>query len=69
MNIVATRTCNPTPNRNWDYQAVDTDTYEGGSPMGVGATEAEAIKDLLEQFLEMQEKSEPGLWPHALGGL
>lgn len=35
------------------WQAVDDDTYAGqGCPIGLGATEEEAIADLLEQLGE-----------------
>lgn len=37
------------------WQAVDDDTYAGpGSPIGLGATEEEAIADLLEQLEESE---------------
>jgi hypothetical protein len=40
----------PIPSRSFDWQAYDDDTYDGpGSPLGSGATEAEAIADLMEQ--------------------
>lgn len=35
----------PIPSVGWDWAAV-TDNYEGGDPIGWGATEAEAIADL-----------------------
>lgn len=39
-----------------EWSAIDSDTYDGApdsrSPMGVGATEAEAIADLMEQIEE-----------------
>ena len=41
----------PIPIRSHDWIAVDDDTYDGpGSPIGSGATEAEAIVDLHEQL-------------------
>jgi hypothetical protein len=41
----------PIPMRCFDWMAVDDDTYDGpGSPIGLGATEAEAIADLLDQL-------------------
>lgn len=41
----------PIPIRAFDWSAVDDDTHDGpGSPMGTGATEAEAIADLKEQL-------------------
>jgi hypothetical protein len=38
----------PIPVRSFDWSAV-LDGYEPGEPIGRGATEAEAIADLLEQ--------------------
>jgi hypothetical protein len=40
----------PIPIRDFDWVAIDADTYELGSPMGTGKTEQEAIDDLLEQL-------------------
>jgi hypothetical protein len=41
------------PDRRFDWSAVDDDTYDGpGCPIGRGATEQEAIDDLLEQLRE-----------------
>lgn len=43
----------PIPIREFDWIAVDDDTYDGPScPIGYGRTEQEAIKDLLEQLEE-----------------
>jgi len=48
----------PIPWRKFDWSAVDSDTYDGAPdthppcPIGRGATEAEAIADLLEQIEE-----------------
>lgn len=46
------------PVASFDWSAVDDDTYEPGGPIGYGATEQEAINDLMaqleEQDLEMQ---------------
>ena len=43
----------PIPNRNFDWSAIDDDTYDGpGSPIGTGPTEQAAIDDLLEQLEE-----------------
>lgn len=41
----------PIPLRHLDWSAV-TDDYEPGAPMGNGATELEAINDLLDQLEE-----------------
>lgn len=40
----------PIPLRSLDWSAIDDDTYEPGGNVGRGATEAEAIQDLLEQL-------------------
>lgn len=48
----------PIPQRDFDWYALDSDTYDGApdagaaSTMGWGRTEQEAIDDLLEQFEE-----------------
>ena len=38
----------PIPKRDWDWSAV-RDGYEPGDPIGYGPTEADAIRDLLDQ--------------------
>lgn len=46
----------PIPIRDFDWSAVDDDTYDGpGCPIGSGPTEEAAIKDLLEQIEERAE--------------
>lgn len=40
----------PIPIRQFDWSAVDDDTYEPGCPIGTGATELEAVKDLMQQL-------------------
>lgn len=51
MNIKAHCICPPIPTRNFDWSAIDDDTYDGpGSKIGYGATEQEAIDDLREQM-------------------
>jgi hypothetical protein len=43
----------PIPDRRFDWDAIDDDTYDGpGSAHGHGATEKEAIVDLLCQLCE-----------------
>ena len=46
----------PIPVRTFDWSAIDDDTYDGADdshcPIGRGATEQEAIEDLLEQIAE-----------------
>jgi hypothetical protein len=59
INGVTIRTTNeypPIPIRQFDWSAIDDDTYDGAEdsncPIGRGATEQEAIDDLLEQIAE-----------------
>jgi hypothetical protein len=53
MKIVANFALKPIPDRQFDWLAVDDDTYDGpGCPIGSGATETEAVADLLEQIDE-----------------
>lgn len=49
----------PVPFRNFDWDAIDADTYDGAPDagprsqvIGYGATEQEAIDDLLEKLAE-----------------
>lgn len=43
----------PIPIRDYDWSAVDDDTYDGhGCPIGWGSTKQAAIDDLVEQILE-----------------
>lgn len=44
----------PIPIRSADWSAV-VDGYDEGDPIGRGATELEAITDLLEQLHEIEE--------------
>ena len=49
MKIVTEYWAKPIPRRDWDWAAYDADTYDGpGCPVGTGATEAEAIADLMK---------------------
>ena len=58
MNILTEHVYPPIPDRSCDWSAIDGDTYDGAPdthppcPVGWGATEAEAIADLLEQIEE-----------------
>jgi hypothetical protein len=58
MKIRTTFVYPPIPDRRFDWCAVDDDTYDGSPdchcPIGSGATEAEAIADLLEQIAERE---------------
>jgi hypothetical protein len=49
--VLTSNDCPPIPTRRLDWSAV-TDDYEPGDPMGNGATELEAINDLLDQLEE-----------------
>jgi hypothetical protein len=40
----------PIPVRGFDWIAVDDDTYDYDSPIGLGATEQEAIEDLKQKI-------------------
>lgn len=56
MKIKATYERKPVPTCAWDWTAIDEDTYDGpDSPVGCGATEAEAVADLLEQLEEERD--------------
>jgi len=47
MTIKTEHWLKPIPERNFDWSAVDADTYDGpGCPIGWGPTEAAAIADL-----------------------
>lgn len=49
MKIITHFEYPPIPVRHFDWSAV-TDNYEGGAPIGWGATEQEAIADLTNQI-------------------
>lgn len=50
MNIKTEYWMKPIPTSKLDWSAVDDDTYDGpGYPVGHGATEQEAIADLMER--------------------
>lgn len=52
MNIQTEFVNPPIPNRNFDWRAIDVDTYdeETGKPAGYGRTEQAAIADLMGQL-------------------
>jgi hypothetical protein len=58
--IVTQHVYPPIPDRRFDWSAV-LDDYDGGfsdgssDPVGRGATEQEAIRDLMEQIEEMED--------------
>lgn len=52
MNIRTQYDPKPIPLRDFDWSAVDADTYDYTEPVGWGRTEAEAIADLMNQIEE-----------------
>jgi hypothetical protein len=49
----------PIPLRNFDWSAVDDDSYDGpGSPIGHGQTREDAIKDLMYQLADRMTDEE-----------
>jgi hypothetical protein len=64
-DITVSPTANPTPHRGWDFSAIDSNSYDvdfiggedgawKGGPQGIGATEEEAIDNLLTELEEKQ---------------
>lgn len=53
MTIITEYDPPPIPTRQFDWYAIDDDTYEPGCPIGWGTTEQEAINDLLEKLDEL----------------
>jgi hypothetical protein len=51
--IITLNTCPPIPLRNYDWEAY-RDEWDLRDPIGYGATEEEAIADLLEQEMERE---------------
>lgn len=52
-NIITSFDYPPIPNKRFDWSAIFDDydgTDDSGSPIGYGATEKEAVEDLLEQI-------------------
>ena len=62
MEIITTYNPKPGPDFRWDWEAV-TDSYDGADdccdPIGWGATEEEAIKNLKEQLENSHERINP----------
>lgn len=53
MNIRTTLVYPPIPIRDFDWCAVDDDTYDGpGCPIGYGVTKKAAVADLMDQMVE-----------------
>lgn len=59
MNIRTHYDPKPIPLREFDWSAVDADTYDYTEPIGWGRTEAEAIADLMSQIAD-EETDNPG---------
>jgi hypothetical protein len=56
MKIRTSHWLKPIPIREYDWEAIDADTYDGeGSPIGHGETEQAAIADLLDQLIDRQQ--------------
>lgn len=62
MKVVTDYWAKPIPLREFDWSAIDADTYDSDcdqngfyslGPVGYGSTEADAIADLMEQMEEM----------------
>jgi len=59
MKITTSFNPPPIPMRQFDWCAIDDETYDGyGCPIGHGTTQEEAIADLLEQ-IESDEPNPP----------
>ena len=54
MKIVTSYELKPIPMRCCDWCAVNDETYDYDQPVGYGATEQEAIEDLLSQIEERE---------------
>lgn len=56
INIRTSYDYPPIPVRQFDWSAIDDDTYDGADdsscPIGHGATEADAIDDLMDQLTD-----------------
>ena len=53
MKISTSCICPPIPTRNFDWTAIDSDTYDGeGCLQGFGPTEEDAIIDLVRQIVD-----------------
>jgi hypothetical protein len=51
VNIRVSYAPPPIPDRNFDWVAIDDDTYDGeGCPIGYGRTKEAAVADLVEQI-------------------
>jgi hypothetical protein len=66
-DITVSPTSNPTPHRGWDFSAIDSNSYDvdfiggedgawKGGPQGLGATEEEAIDNLLTELEERKDE-------------
>lgn len=60
QSIITEHVFPPIPDRRWDWQA-RRESYEGGDPLGRGATEAAAIEDLWMEEREEDASSPPSM--------
>jgi hypothetical protein len=56
VKIVTENIRPPVPSRRWDWVAY-FDNYDDGDPIAYGATEDEAIVNLMEQHIKEEVKS------------
>ena len=61
MKIRTSHWLKPIPLRDFDWEAVDEDTYDEGEPVGLGRTEKEAIADLIDQLLDREQTTHADL--------
>jgi len=54
MKIKTSYWAKPIPLRQFDWEAIDDDTYDEGCPIGYGRTEQEAIADLVNNYLQQE---------------
>lgn len=52
MRIITACILKPMRVRDFDWEAIDDETYDVGEPIGYGATESEAILDLKQKLEE-----------------
>ena len=62
LHVVTNHVLPPIPDRSMDWNAIDDRTYEGGNPIGHGATPESAIRDLVDQICESEGICPPDCW-------
>lgn len=58
MTIKTSKICPPIPTKEFDWQAIDDETYDGAedsetNQIGFGATKELAIQDLMDKLVEL----------------